>query len=613
MARGRGGGIMARGRGGGIGVVNVALGVDASAWEKGLQDAANRLQTFASRVGKIGAAAGAAIGALGTVTAVAVRNTLTEIDKLTKMSRQLGVPVEHLSALKFAAEDSGVAIENLSSGMQTLATNMAKAASDAQSQVALAFDAIGVSVRDAAGNLRSSTEVMTEIADRFSKMQDGAAKTALALQLFGSSGSGMITMLNQGRSGLEALTQEARNLGLVIDRQTGEAAERFNGTLSRLTIVNQGMWLQITKELLPAFESLAERLLQVARDGETVKAWAETLTAAFRYVITVGERLIATIQTLKLAYDSFWDESGKETTITQYMDRLADGYRKIRESYDRNIASLTGENLARSLGVGELERLSRAAEQSAAPVVKSTAEIARANAAAAQSLSSYNRLMSEGQRIYESTRTETERYAMEVQKLRSLFDRGAISAETFQRALTQLRSENSGFSGMMQSLESSFEGAFVDAITGAKKLGDALKDLLSDVTKMFAQAAFRSVIGNMFGPTGFNFGGGLPGFQHGGQFTVGGSGGTDSQVVAFRATPGERVSVDRAGAPSGGTVLQPKVIVNNYADASVDSQAQDDGTLIMTVRAITRDELGSQSSQTVMAGAYGMRPRIRSR
>lgn len=36
---------------------------------------------------------------------------------------------------------------------------------------------------------------------------------------------------------------------------------------------------------------------------------------------------------------------------------------------------------------------------------------------------------------------------------------------------------------------------------------------------------------------------GLPGFAFGGDFKVGGTGGTDSQVVAFRATPGERVQV----------------------------------------------------------------------
>lgn len=47
---------------------------------------------------------------------------------------------------------------------------------------------------------------------------------------------------------------------------------------------------------------------------------------------------------------------------------------------------------------------------------------------------------------------------------------------------------------------------------------------------------------------------GLPGFATGGQFVVGGNGGTDSQTVAFRATPGERVTIDTPGqAARGGT------------------------------------------------------------
>ena len=39
----------------------------------------------------------------------------------------------------------------------------------------------------------------------------------------------------------------------------------------------------------------------------------------------------------------------------------------------------------------------------------------------------------------------------------------------------------------------------------------------------------------------------IPGYRHGGQFEVGGSGGPDSQLVAFRASPNERVTVERPG------------------------------------------------------------------
>ena len=43
------------------------------------------------------------------------------------------------------------------------------------------------------------------------------------------------------------------------------------------------------------------------------------------------------------------------------------------------------------------------------------------------------------------------------------------------------------------------------------------------------------------------------GFAHGGQFTVGGAGGPDSQLVSFAATPGEVVTVSKPGGGGGGS------------------------------------------------------------
>jgi len=47
----------------------------------------------------------------------------------------------------------------------------------------------------------------------------------------------------------------------------------------------------------------------------------------------------------------------------------------------------------------------------------------------------------------------------------------------------------------------------------------------------------------------------LPGFKTGGSFKVGGSGGLDSQTVAFRATPGEMVDIRKPGQMTGGAAL----------------------------------------------------------
>lgn len=84
---------------------------------------------------------------------------------------------------------------------------------------------------------------------------------------------------------------------------------------------------------------------------------------------------------------------------------------------------------------------------------------------------------------------------------------------------------------------------------GLNSLGDLLKRLFQsfDFGKLgsggggFNLSGLTSSIGNMF--AGFK----LPGFANGGSILPGGSGGIDSQVVAFRKSPSERVDIYTPG------------------------------------------------------------------
>jgi hypothetical protein len=88
---------------------------------------------------------------------------------------------------------------------------------------------------------------------------------------------------------------------------------------------------------------------------------------------------------------------------------------------------------------------------------------------------------------------------------------------------------------------------------------------LESMLAAFANRALQNAIENLFANirpggkgSGFlGFLGGLLGFQHGGEFKVGGSGGADSQLVAFRATPGERVTIAPEGSGGGGVTYAP--------------------------------------------------------
>lgn len=119
-------------------------------------------------------------------------------------------------------------------------------------------------------------------------------------------------------------------------------------------------------------------------------------------------------------------------------------------------------------------------------------------------------------------------------------------------AVKQLQS---GFEDMFNRLDfraRSFGQLFVDVLKSifAK---DLAQELISMLTKVFRSAQS----GGGGGGSGFWGGliagvGHLFGFASGGSFTVGGNGGTDSQLVAFKATPGERVTVNTPGQGSGG-------------------------------------------------------------
>jgi len=86
---------------------------------------------------------------------------------------------------------------------------------------------------------------------------------------------------------------------------------------------------------------------------------------------------------------------------------------------------------------------------------------------------------------------------------------------------------------------------------GAIKSGD-LGSFFQNIAMDFAARLLQSGLGNLFDAIGGGGSGGgiissifsgLPGFKTGGSFKVGGSGGMDSQTVAFRASPGEMVNI----------------------------------------------------------------------
>ena len=259
--------------------------------------AEKRLQEIAKRAKEFGAAVGVATAAAATALGVMVKQSIDAMDNMTKLAQSTGVAVEELSALAYAADLSGVSEDALGTSLVKLTKNMSDAA-QGTGEAQKAFDALGISVKNADGTLKGADDVLGEVAGKFAQYRDGAEKTALAVALFGRSGADLIPLLNSGAEGLAEMTAEAQELGLTFDQQTGKAAEAFNDNLTRLNAVKKGLVNRITAELLPSLLNLSERFVGSAKSAERLDQVARIAATGVKLLTSAGIIVAGVFKTL---------------------------------------------------------------------------------------------------------------------------------------------------------------------------------------------------------------------------------------------------------------------------------------------------------------------------
>jgi hypothetical protein len=560
-----------------IGALRVILGADSAALEKGLKDASASLSSFAKSVQTAGVAIGGSLGALMGGVALGIRMTINEADKMGKMAQSIGVPVEELSKLKHAADLSDVSLESLGKSMGRLSKSMMGIAGGKQDDVSQTFNALGISVKNADGSLKSASQVMTEVAGRFGNMEDGAGKTAIAMRLFGRSGAELIPMLNAGKTGLQEMMQEAEALGIVVDTKTAKSAEAFNDNLTRMGKVAEGIILKITAEMLPAFQHMSNMLVDVSKNSDLMKTAASGIVTALKNAVeaalTAGlvfQRLGAEVSALwqvlmapnweamKAAWAGF-QTAGEETR--QKFEGLKDFIGRFWQD-SAAAAESTSQDTGRKL---------------AAPVVVASEVVKKL---AAEGEAAWKKIEAAGKKMVDQTRTPLEEFRQKLADINMLFWQGQIDAETYARAIAQAQDKLTHATPAAQELGSALSATFNKALEGGQKFGDLLKDLALNLAKMAANRMFQTLLfgnagsgGTSTGILGSLFSGfKLPGFASGGSFEVRGSGGIDSQIAAFRVTPGERVSVSKKGEGAGG-VSVPVVINADFRGADANAVA----------------------------------------
>ena len=251
---------------GALGELNIDLSANIAKFESAMSKAAYLAETSMDKVGAAmksaeahaklleGAlgALGTSLGALGVVAGAGafvemVKGSIETAAEMKHLSEQTGVSVSALSAMKGAAKLAGVDLHEAAQMTSKLDKAMWQA-QGGSAQAQSSFEKLGVKVLEGNGRLRDTESVLMDVAKRFDAMESGAARTALAQELFGKTGSKMIPLLEQ-------LAEKGNLQGRMTDRQA-EAALHLEQSWMKMQASMNAWKFDAMEKIAPALERL---------------------------------------------------------------------------------------------------------------------------------------------------------------------------------------------------------------------------------------------------------------------------------------------------------------------------------------------------------------------
>lgn len=227
--------------GGLIGALRVSLGLDTASFEAGTKRARGIAARDASAIQKsLGgiktAFAGLATLATASALVAAGKRALDYAASLGEVSQQLGVTTRDLQVYRFIATQVGIEQDTMDASLAKLTKSMGEADNGSKKQ-ATAFRELGVSVKDANGNLLTAGDVLPKLADAFARIKDPITRARLETELLGKQGQKLDPLLSQGSAAINDMAAEADRLGLILGDALIKKADDASDRIEVLTKV----------------------------------------------------------------------------------------------------------------------------------------------------------------------------------------------------------------------------------------------------------------------------------------------------------------------------------------------------------------------------------------
>lgn len=297
-----------------IAKLKAVLSVDGTKFERGLDKASRRTQSFKKKLSQSLKIAGAAFAAFALVAGAALtamtKSAFSSIDAQVKLSRSLGITSESFKAMAIVAEEAGVNQDGLGNAIRKSQVAIQNAERGLMTYKR-AFDEMNLPVKELKG--LSPDEQFEKIAVALAGVEDKTKQVTIAQELFGRQGLGVINMLDDYALKAQDAAAFAEKFGLSVSDVDASKIEEANDAMGRVKMSLGGIGNAIAIEVAPLLTALSNSLLQSGIDGETAGNAVRKGMEVAGVAIDILRRAIAGVQ---LTYQAFILSVGDLTVKT---------------------------------------------------------------------------------------------------------------------------------------------------------------------------------------------------------------------------------------------------------------------------------------------------------
>lgn len=217
-------------------------------------------------LGKLLVVGGVAVGAV-----LGVKSLVDEFDDLGDKADRLGVHVDFLAQLRFAAERSGASVEQLDEGLQTFSVNLGAARANTGKMVKFLSTASPALLAQLKAT-KSTEEGFLLLADAIAAIKDPAKRLKLAAATVGE--AALAPLLAQGSQGVAELMQQYFQLA-GSQEAAAAGAGKVDDALKNAKAATEGAKAALLTGLSPALTIIVDKMTKwLVEHREDLARWA---------------------------------------------------------------------------------------------------------------------------------------------------------------------------------------------------------------------------------------------------------------------------------------------------------------------------------------------------